>query len=409
MNIRFNLARKNADISIILLSATWNGNRIQISIGESIKPKQWNIDLGKARKSFPNSAELNRFLDNIRNQIESFYYEQKAIGKIPDKNELKEFAKSVLHPDLKKTIHKKEKYLLEYFKLFMNERIKSGQYKANTIKKYQTTYNHLKDYQKYIGKKITFDMMEKKFHDDFVLYLNTQKEMANNSVGNIIKFLKTFLTWALEKEYHSNTKYMKAFTANKKDADQIALTPNEVGLIESMETTNLRLKKVKDLFLIQTYTMLRYSDMENLKPENIDISNEMIKIYVIKTEDMLFIPIHKKLKEILKEYPDLKLPIISHQKYNDYLKELCKLAGIDSPIQKTKYIGRKRIDETYAKYELVTSHTARHTGITYLLRKGLLPESVMKISGHKSRTAFQKYVNIAQNEAVEEVRKVWEG
>jgi hypothetical protein len=48
MKIRFNLARKHADISFILFSASWNGNRIQSSIGESVPPKDRDIEKGKS-------------------------------------------------------------------------------------------------------------------------------------------------------------------------------------------------------------------------------------------------------------------------------------------------------------------------------------------------------------------------
>jgi hypothetical protein len=42
------------------------------------------------------------------------------------------------------------------------------------------------------------------------------------------------------------------------------------------------------------------------------------------------------------------------------------------------------------------------------LKKGVLPEMVMKISGHRTRASFQKYVRITQEEAVKQVQKVWD-
>jgi integrase len=407
MKIRFNLARKHADISFILFSASWNGNRIQSSIGESVPPKDWDIEKGKARRSFPHASELNHYLDRMKSSIEAFYYEQKAADKIPSKKELQQFIKNGFKkPQARK---RKKKALLDYYQLFIQERKKSGAYKETTIKRYRTSYNHIVEYQKYDRVKLTFDDINKDFYINFSAYLNDVKNLANNSAGNVFKFIKTFMNWALEKKLHTNTEYIKAIKVIKKDADPVFLTDKEIELLTNVKLDNPRLEKTRDLFLIQYYTLLRYSDLEKLSPENFDTEGDMIKIETIKTEQPILIPFHKKLKELVEKYPDYQLPIITNQRYNDYLKEVCRIAGIDAPVERIKYYGKRREKKVFPKYEIISSHSARHTGITYLLRKGLLPEYVMKISGHRSRAAFQRYVNIAQNEAVEEVRKVWEG
>jgi len=108
------------------------------------------------------------------------------------------------------------------------------------------------------------------------------------------------------------------------------------------------------------------------------------------------------------KYRESGFPLISEQKYNEYIKELCRHAKIDEPVKVVKQIGNKRIEEIKPKYELITSHTARRTFITLTLKKGILPETVMQISGHKDRKSFQKYVLISQKQAVNEVRDIWD-
>ena len=58
-----------------------------------------------------------------------------------------------------------------------------------------------------------------------------------------------------------------------------------------------------------------------------------------------------------------KLPIMSNQKYNEYIKALAMAAGVDKP---------------------VSSHWARHTCATMLLNKGVGMEIVSKVLGHSS-------------------------
>ena len=73
--------------------------------------------------------------------------------------------------------------------------------------------------------------------------------------------------------------------------------------------------------------------------------------------------------KILEKYKDKEhpLPIISQQKTNDYLKELCKLVEIDEIQKKVKYSGTKRIEIEKSKYDFISTHTARRTFVTLIL------------------------------------------
>lgn len=57
------------------------------------------------------------------------------------------------------------------------------------------------------------------------------------------------------------------------------------------------------------------------------------------------------------------------------------------------------------KYELISSHTARRTFITRLIQRGVSPSEIMQITGHSSRDVFDKYIRIANVEAVSNVKK----
>ena len=50
----------------------------------------------------------------------------------------------------------------------------------------------------------------------------------------------------------------------------------------------------------------------------------------------------------------------------------------------------------------------RRTAITYLLKQGVTPEKVIKVSGHKDLKVFQRYVKMSKNEAVDDIRNVWD-
>ena len=51
------------------------------------------------------------------------------------------------------------------------------------------------------------------------------------------------------------------------------------------------------------------------------------------------------------------------------------------------------------KYELITSHTARRSGVTNLYKTGLLDtREMMSISGHLSEKVFEKYIKVGTSE-----------
>ena len=228
--------------------------------------------------------------------------------------------------------------------------------------------------------------------------------MLNSSTYKIISFLKTFLSWAHERKLNPNTDF-KSFKGKTYENEVIFLTEEELMKLYNLELKDDRLSKVRDVFLFQCFTGPRYSDIIALKKE--DIRNGTWHLRQQKTKSITQIPLNKYALSILARYPDYKLPAISNQKMNDYLKELCEVAGIDEPITIVKYKGNKRIEETKKKYEVISTHTARRTFITLSLMRGMKPEVIMKITGHKSYKMFQKYLKVADTYVKKEMFEAW--
>ena len=84
--------------------------------------------------------------------------------------------------------------------------------------------------------------------------------------------------------------------------------------------------------------------------------------------------------------------MLSSKKFNENLKEIGKMAGIDAPTEVVQYRGAKAEISVKPKYELIASHTVRRTGITLLLQHGIESSLVMKVSGYTDPRSFQKYI-----------------
>lgn len=86
-------------------------------------------------------------------------------------------------------------------------------------------------------------------------------------------------------------------------------------------------------------------------------------------------------------------PFISDQRYNDAIKEICKICGIDRVVTIINpTTGR---DEKHPIYEIASSHMARRTFIGNLYKKVKDPNLVGSMSGHKEGSrAFARYREI---------------
>ena len=120
------------------------------------------------------------------------------------------------------------------------------------------------------------------------------------------------------------------------------------------------------------------------------------------------IPIHPEVRRIWDEY-DGKLPnVISNQKFNQYIKEVCQAVGITDSVLKSITRGGKKITTAYEKWQLVSSHTARRSFATNLYRQGLPVVTIMAITGHRTEGAFLKYIKVGKEEHAEMLLKHWQ-
>ena len=164
------------------------------------------------------------------------------------------------------------------------------------------------------------------------------------------------------------------------------LAPLEFGQLKKAVMPTESLDRVRDLFVFQTYTCLRYSDLMKFDSNNITIINgtEVYKCTQKKTKKPATIPLLQPALDILDKYKGV-LPIISNVKYNLYLKAVAQNAGLP--------------------YSLST-HWARHTGATILLNEGVDIKIVTKICGHSSiKITEQIYAKLLDETVVDAIKE----
>ena len=120
--------------------------------------------------------------------------------------------------------------------------------------------------------------------------------------------------------------------------------------IEALRNLDLhfsrKLQRVRDLMIAQIFSGLRFSDLVRLHRNNIQKGHIVMRMQ--KTDMRVRVPIFQPLQEVLDKYTDtesgaLLLPTLSNQKFNEYIKELCRLIPA---LQEPVVIEAKKRDKT---------------------------------------------------------------
>ena len=272
---------------------------------------------------------------------------------------------------------------------------------------YRSLKNHLQHFQQDKKIKVSFDAIDFKFFQTFQNYLITHRGLNNTTVAKQLSTIKTFLNYARMQGVKIDDRY-KDFKIKKENLEVIALTNEEFETIYNFDlSASKRLDQVRDVFCFACATGLRFSDIAQLKHEH--IKKEEIRLIVTKTKEQILIPLNPYSHAILAKYASLykPLPVISNQRTNEYIHELCEKAGIDEEIEIVRFRGNKRETALYKKHELITVHTGRKTFCTLSLEKGMSAEEVMQISGHKDYKSFKRYVKITEQRTRIVMSKAW--
>lgn len=267
-----------------------------------------------------------------------------------------------------------------------------------TVYKFRTFKRHLQDFKP----GIKMSNFNTSLFIGFLDYLINVVKLRNTTVQKNWKLLKWFLKWADKNGYIKNKDYLdfNPHLKNVRDKEVVFLTWDELMKVYSLHFPDNKkyLEHVRDVFCFQCFTSLRYSDVAKLKRE--DIVADAVKVVTAKTGDTLRIDLNKYSRAILEKYKDCSrpLPVISNQRMNIWLKDVCYLAGIDEPITLVYYRGAERIEETHPKYELIGTHTGRRTFICNALTMGIPAATVMEWTGHSDYKAMKPYIKIADEE-----------
>lgn len=418
MNIKRNIiftleSRKKDGVLItenvpIRMRVNFASKRIEFTTGYRIDSAKWDADKQRVKNGCSNklkqsASEINASLLEYYTEIQSIFKRFEVEDVMPTPKQIKEAFNALHKPMSEEPKPKKEALPCDFFQVFddfVEDCGRQNDWTNSTYEKFAAVKNHLMNFRE----GLTFEFFDERGLNDYISYLRDVKEMRNTTIGKQLSFLKWFLRWAFKKGVHQNNaydSYKPKFKSTQKKI--IFLTWDELNRLREFKIPSNKqaLERVRDVFLFQCFTGLRYSDVFNLRRS--DIKDDHIEVTTVKTSDSLIIELNNHSKAILDKYKDVAfeddkvLPVITNQKMNDYLKELAEMAGIDEPVRQTYYKGNERIDEVTPKYALLGTHAGRRTFICNALALGIPPQVVMKWTGHSDYKAMKPYIDIADD------------
>lgn len=305
-------------------------------------------------------------------------------------------------------------YIQKYIDNLPYKEFKSGRRGATraTVQKYEALRGKVEAYESYTKKTYLLKDVNPFFRNDFMKYLREVDILGGNTAGHYVKVLKAV---CMDAHYNGMevSPQLKRVRSFSEKSDKIYLTFEELEQIENKTFDRPALENARDWLLVGCYIGQRVSDLLTLTSANIVIRAglELIELVQVKTGKHVSIPFHPKVKLIIEKYGGNFPHKISDQRFNEYIKDVCKLSGITQPIKggKLEKVAEgvfRKVHGTYPKYELITSHVCRRSFATNFY--GDLPTALLiSITAHSTEQQFLQYIGKTSNDYAVQIAEYW--
>lgn len=369
----------------------------------------------------------NKEIENIKDFIQRSFLEVGA-GKVTVS---KDWLKTIVHDysfpkENGKTVG--DDSFFDLFERFIDTRDIGGVTKTN----YRVTKRALERFSIYSGCSITYDTLSSEMIERFVDFLNHEHELISrdennqrvftnakyqkafesvpesrdplprgkNTINGILKELRTFVRWGIKNGYTSNNPFDRYEIGSCVYGTPFYPTIEERDQLYNHKFKNRpQLAVQRDIFIFQCLIGCRVSDLKRLKKTS--IIDGAVEYIARKTREgnpvTTKVPLTKTAIEIIERYKDIPgdrlLPFITDQKYNESIKEMCRIAGLNRTV--TVLNPTTREEEKRPMWEVASSHMARRCFIGNLYKKYKDPNLIGSLSGHvEGSTAFTRYRDI---------------
>lgn len=294
--------------------------------------------------------------------------------------------------------------------VFIRQYCNNSKRSQTTIRYYRRLARMIEAFEKHLAIEVMTDSFTEKMIEDYLHFIRSympekkgHTAYRQSTVRNFYQKTISALHKAQRAGYKVNLEPFSEFKVSDEDSCSVYITLQELERIEAM-SLNRDSAQVRDIFLIGCFTALRYSDYSRLSEDN--FCDGMLHIKTRKTGVSVTMPVHPVIHRVIERnggYGFLKYRN-SQQNFNKVIKNVCKKAGITQKILVERTEGFKVVRKLIPKYQLVSTHTARRSGATNMYLSGIPPFRIMLITGHKTESAFYRYIRIQKEENAKDLK-----
>lgn len=411
-SLNFNLRQTRRNVPTIIYALfTFQGRRCKVNIGAKVYPAQWNkrrqiatISNGQTRLDNRNNEIVNK---RIRAVLAAFEEKKSYLCENLERMDfLLEELRQAINPNLK-TRHAAMKENNELSATLILSRMAESNIASESSKKIYLGYvSAFKEYLEAEGISDRLSSINRDVLEGYQQYLLERRPATIKTLLNKVKGIVTLINHAnKDKTVRSNintngiTYLEDNRSREQRKSKQVPLTESQLSAIYNYTDLNAKERETRDLFICQCLLGQRISDLPKILKGDYRITrlgdgNEVIAFMAQKTSQEATLYLFPVVKEILGRYrqtgfehidllaEDEKAIARNEVKLNKTIKEVCRKAGLDSDIDYVEQIGSKIITRRKKLFELIHTHTARHTFITLMCRYGVPKEDVIVATAH---------------------------
>lgn len=296
-----------------------------------------------------------------------------------------------LEKDLEKS---KTSNLVDYFDLYIEkqkDRARIGEITMGSVQKIKVVRGMVAKY----NKSLLIEDVGTQFKIDFEKFCaNPKNNYSLNTIGRALRFIKAVAKDARATGINTDLT-LDSIRSKTHSVEYTYLTFADLEAIQSVKLNKPHLDIARDWLIISCYSGQRVSDF--LRFEKSMLRTEKGKLLIEfkqqKTSKQMTIPVHSKVLEVLEKRNGEFPPTMHDVKYNLYIKEVCRLAGLNEKVKASRKNPETKRNETgiFEKWEVVTSHIGRRSFATNHF--GIIPTSLLiSATGHSSEKMFMIYI-----------------
>lgn len=313
---------RNGELPIFVRISV-SGQLMEMNIGRSVHPEQWdqkrNVATGRSKKEL----ELNKYIENVRTRFNEIH--NMLI------RENKRVTPKTLRDHYLGTVEK-PKMLCDVFREVNKQRkeeFERGDICAATLGRWERCVTYLEEFMQLTkdAKDIPIKEVSRGFIQDFEHFLRMMKQTANNTTVRYLRYLKNVLQYAMAHKWVSEDPFVgKRF--KRTVAEREFLTEPELQAMMNVDLHEFpRLETVRDTFVFCCFTGLAFIDISSLKRSDIYVDadgNKWIRKHREKTGELSTIPLLEIPQKIMEKYADhpkvvaedVVIPVFSNQRTN---------------------------------------------------------------------------------------------